>query len=158
SGLGDFETCRVLYDLLARGLIRELRREAPRRAEASAARRTISPAFWTALSALVILGASLSAVRMGYNPINRLPPAYEDPLLGEILTAITRSRVARVDEAIQVYYLQKGFYPDDLAELTRGHLVGGSALRDAWGRSLEYVPLSGGYRLLVPDRADLSLE
>jgi uncharacterized protein DUF4388 len=158
SGLGDFETCRVLYDLLARGLIREIRREAPRRAEPAVSRQQVSPGFWTALSVLLLAGAAFSAVRMGYNPINRLPPAYEDPLLGQLLTSITRSRVERVDEAIQVYYLQKGFYPDDLAELARGHLVGASALKDAWGRSLEYVPLGGGYRLLVPERSDLSLE
>src|SRR5437867_4042654 len=31
SGMGDVETCRVLYDLLARGFIREVRQEAQRR-------------------------------------------------------------------------------------------------------------------------------
>jgi hypothetical protein len=158
SGLGDFETCRILYDLLARGLIREVRKEATRRVEASVPRPQVSPAFWSALIVLVFAGAAVSTIEMGRNPANRLPPGYEDPLLTQVLTSITRSRVERVDDAIQIYYLQKRFYPDDLAELIRGHLVSGSALQDAWGRSLEYVLLDGGYRLSVVDRADLSIE
>src|SRR5258707_1270417 len=135
-----------------------MRQEVARRAEPSIPRPQVSPAFWSALTIIVLLGAAFSTLEMGHNPVNRLPPAYEDPLLAQVLTSITRSRVERVDEAIQIYFLQKGFYPDDLAELIRGHLVSSSALRDAWGRSLEYVPVEGGYRLLVPERADLSIE
>jgi len=158
SGLGDFETCRILYDLLARSLIREVRLEAPRRAEAAAPRREVSAAFWSALTLMLLVGAAVSALAMGRNPLNRLPPAHEDPLLSGILTSITRSRVQTVDEAIQVYFLEKGFYPDDLAELTRGRLVSGAALQDAWGRDLEYSVVQGGYRLGVTERADLSID
>jgi len=158
SGLGDFETCRILYDLLARGLIREIHSGPSKRADTSIPRREVSPAFWSALILVLFLGAGYSAFRMGHNAVNRLPPAYEDPLLQEVLTSITRSRVERVDEAIQIYYLEKKFYPDDLAELTRGNLVGGSALRDAWGRELEYALLDGGYRIRVKDRKDLSID
>jgi hypothetical protein len=161
AGLGDFETCRILYDLLARGIIHEIRPDPTKRTEASGPRAKASPALWHALTALVIVGAAASVATMGLNPLNRLPPTHADPILDEVLSAITRSHVNQIDEAIQVYYLQKRFYPDDLAELTRGRLISGKTLRDAWGRALGYVVEDGGYRIVVygPDgeeRKDLS--
>jgi len=163
SGLGDFETCRTLYDLLARGLIREIMPGSTRRAAPALVRSTFSPLLWRALTAVVVLAAAVSFATMGFNPLNRIPPAHPDPLLDKVLTAITRSHVKRVDEAIQVYYLQKGFYPDDLAELINGRLVTRGALKDAWGRGLGYLPDEGGYRIVVyaeggRERADLSVE
>ncbi len=163
AGLGDFETCRTLYDLLARGIVQEVYPETGRPATASAPRAKASPILWNTFTALLLLAAALSAVTMGLNPINRLPPSHSDPLLDEILAAITRSHVQRLDEAVQVYFLEKRFYPDDLSELARGNLVGPEALRDAWGRELGFRLEDGGYRIVVygPDgreRPDLSLE
>jgi hypothetical protein len=162
AGLGDFETCRTLYDLLARGIVQEIYPDAGRPATPTAPRAKASPILWSTLTALLLLGAAASAVTMGLNPINRLPPAHSDPLFDELRAAITRSHVQRLDEAIQVYYLEKRFYPDDLSELARGHLVGPEALRDAWGRELGYQLEDGGYRIVVygPDgreRPGLSL-
>jgi hypothetical protein len=167
-GLGDFETCRALYDLLTRGIIQEVRKETgkegPRRpALPSGIRTAASRLAWHVLTAIVILAAAASFASMGLNPLNRIPPAHEDPLFEQVRMSITRSHVKRLDEAVQIYFLQKGFYPDDLSELAKGHLVGRGALRDAWGRSLGYLPEEGGYRIVVYDsqgveRADLSLE
>jgi hypothetical protein len=164
GGLGDFETCRILYDLLARGIIQEVRPSAAARpVPAPAPRAAASPALWRALAALVLAAAGVSAVTMGFNPLNRLPPAHRDPLIEQVRTSVTRSHVRRVDEAVQVYFLQKGFYPDDLSELIKGRLVGREAVTDAWGRSLGYFPEDDGYRIVVygPEgeaREDLSLE
>ena len=164
AGLGDFETCRILYDLQARGIISEVRAESSRRAAGRLAPRSkASPVLWQVLSALVFAAAIVSAATAGYNRLNRLPPAHEDPVLQSVLAAITRSHVQRLDEAIQVYFLQKSFYPDDLAELIRGRLIGETAIKDAWGRNLAYEPAKNGYKVVVygPDgqvREDLSLD
>jgi len=164
GGLGDFETCRILYDLQARNIISEVKSEKPSKvADRIAPRKKASPVLWYALTFLLFAAAAASAATMGLNNVNLLPPAHEDPVLEEVLTAITRSHVQRLDEAIKAYYLQKRFYPDDLAELTRGRLIGEAALKDAWGRSLGYEPGEDGYKVLVygPDgqiRQDLSVE
>lgn len=164
AGLGDFETCRALYDLLARGIIQEVRKRGTRRAApVRGARSAAWAVLWHALSGILILAAAASAASMGLNPLNRIPPGHEDPLFEQVKVSITRSHVKRLDEAVQVYFLQKGFYPDDLSELAKGHLVRSGALLDAWGRTLGYLPEEGGYRIVVYDsrgveRADLSLD
>jgi hypothetical protein len=163
AGLGDFETCRILYDLMAREIIREVRLNSPGEVVVrSVPRPQISPLLWHALTAMVLMAAMASAATMFFNPFNRLPPAHQDPVLNDVLSAITLSHVRRLDEAIQVYYLQKRFYPDDLSELIRGRLIEEGTLTDAWGRKLSYESKSDGYRVIVMDaqgreKPDLSL-
>jgi hypothetical protein len=163
AGLGDFETCRILYDLLTREIIREVRAEVPKRAEPTVHRPSLSPAFWGFVSLLVFLAAVASAATMHKNPWYRLPPALSELQYDEILTAITRSHVKRLDEAIQVFYLQRGEYPVQLAELADRRLVASTTLKDAWGRDLGYQRTQLRYRIIVygPDgeeRPDLTLE
>ena len=52
---------------------------------------------------------------------------------------------------MQIYYLQKGFYPDDLRDLVRGRLVPDSTLSDPWGRSFGFISLTDGYRIIAYD-------
>lgn len=163
GGLGEFETCRILYDLLIREIIREVRTEAPPRPEPVVRRRGLSSSFWSLLSAMVILVAAASAVTMGRNPLNRVPPAHMDPQLEQILIAITRSHVQRLDEAIQIYFLRQGQLPAHISELEQKQIVAGRTLKDAWGRDLGYERTAAGYRIVVygpegEEREDLTLE
>jgi hypothetical protein len=163
AGLGDFETCRILYDLLTRGIIKAVRAEAARKMEPAPRGPAITSVFWSLLSLLVFLGALASLWTMGKNPLNRLPPAYVDPQLDEILTAITRSHVQRLDDAIQIYYLQQGQLPAHVSELQQQRTVETRTLKDAWGNPLGYERSGQGYRILVfgaagGERPDLTIE
>ncbi|HXI02342.1 MAG TPA: DUF4388 domain-containing protein [Candidatus Saccharimonadales bacterium] len=149
AGLGDFETCRILYDLLTRGIIREVAAEPYQRTDVAPARPLISSAIWGILTFLVFAAALISAGTMYLNPLNRLPPSHMDAQLDQILTEITRSHVQRLDEGIQIYYLQQGQYPAHLSELEQRGIVPATALRDAWGRELGYQRSGNGYRIIV---------
>ncbi len=163
AGLGDFETCRILYDLLTRGIIREIHAEPSRRQEQVVRQPTLTSSLWNFLIFLLFVAVAASAVTMGRNPLNRLPPAHSDPQLEQILTAITRSHVQRLDEGIQIYYLQIGEYPAHLGELEERRIVSSETLKDGWGRDLGYERGPTGYRIRVlgadgAEREDLGLE
>ncbi len=153
AGLGDFETCRILYDLLTRGIIREVHADQARRAEPVVRQPAVTSTLWNFLIFLLFIAAGASALTMGRNPINRLPPAHTDPQLDQIQTAITRSHVQRLDEGIQIYYLQLGEYPAHLGELEERRIVSAETLKDGWGREVGYERGPNGYRILVTDSA-----
>jgi len=77
---------------------------------------------------------------------------YLTPLIGRddvrsIRDSIARSRMQRIDFAIQVYFLRNRGYPENLARLVTDHLLKPSAILDPLGRSFEYEVLPGGYRI-----------
>ena len=64
---------------------------------------------------------------------------------------------SRITPAIETHTADKTLCHRSF-ELTRGKLVGGTALEDAWGHALDYAAGEGGYSLTVKDRADLSID
>jgi hypothetical protein len=77
-----------------------------------------------------------------------LAPAGAIEMIDDI---IARNRIDRLDEAVQVYYLQKGFYPDDLKDLLKGRLVRETSLHDPWGRGIGLISTTEGYRIIAYD-------
>ncbi len=87
------------------------------------------------------------------------------PFLGPLLPrqemrsirdAIARSRMQRIDFAIQVYYLLNRGYPENLKYLVTAHLLKPSAILDPLGRPFDYEVLPGGYRIAFSPSADHS--
>ncbi|HKY31770.1 MAG TPA: DUF4388 domain-containing protein [Candidatus Polarisedimenticolia bacterium] len=146
--MGDFETCRILYDLLSRNLI--VSSDAPAARTAVARRPRLAPILEQAGYLLVAGAVAASLATMGGSPFSGMPrhliPAGS---VERIQDLVARNRVQRLDEAVQVYYLQKGFYPDDLKELVKGRLVGEQTLRDPWGRSFGFISTTEGYRIIA---------
>lgn len=154
SHMGEFETCRILYELLSRNLVVEITFPG-----AVAAASTVSRAAPVAGRALEWLGYAafaaaiiVSVATMKNSPLSGMPgdlvPSGTVELIRDL---VARNRIERLDEAVQVYYLQKGFYPDDLNALVKGRLVSEVTLRDPWGRSFGYVSTTEGYRIVSYD-------
>jgi len=148
SGLGEFETCHILHDLLRRDLVasQDGAQPAPLRPK----RRILGPLLerlgYAGLAAAVLV--SLNTI--GRSPLVGSPQALAPPgALDHIRELIARDRIRRIDEAVQVYYLQKGFYPDDLKELVKGNLAGESTLRDPSGPSFGFIATLDGYRIIA---------
>lgn len=151
SRMGDFEACRIFYDLLSRNLIAAQSESVPP-PRAPARRRSFGP--WLEGAGYLALCAAIAASLTSGSPALRsgtpgmLAPA---DTLAEINDLVTRDRIMRIDEAVQVYHLQKGFYPDDLKELVKGRLLRPTTLRDPWGRSFGFISGTDGYRIIAYD-------
>ncbi len=152
SRLGEFEACRILYELLSRNLVS--RADAPAQPHVPVAGRPVRRGSVLERLGYAVLAAAalLSVTTMGYSPLSGMPrdliSAESVDLMWDL---VARNRVQRLDEAIQVYYLQKGFYPDDLRELVKGRLVYERALRDPWGRGFGFIVAPEGYRIISYD-------
>jgi hypothetical protein len=140
--LGEFETCKALYTLLKRGLIRPATREEiarAARAPTSDALQPSAPAMrlpWLALALLPILAVSLLVAPK--NPVNPfLGPAPKLPRRVEAARSWTR--MWGIWQALHARAEIVGSYPDTLGELSREGVLPQSSLLDPWGRNYRYV-------------------
>src|SRR2546428_3614134 len=160
--LSEFDTCRILFDLISRQLLDETKaagQKAVTAAQAPAVRAPReAPRFFLAVGYLLLVVAAGSLVMRRGETImteffrNEASVAYLTPLLPRpevrsIRDAIARSRMQRIDFAIQVYYLLNRGYPENLKYLVTAHLLKPSAILDPFGRPFDYQVLPGGYRI-----------
>ncbi len=139
---GEFDTCKALYTLLTRALIRQATREEV----AHAAQKTVTeiaptPSWrtqfpWLAVALLPLL--AMTVIVSPRNPANPLlGPAPK--LLPRVVAASSWSRMAGIWHTLQARSLLVGSLPDTLAELARERLLPNAKLQDPWGRPYRYV-------------------
>ena len=157
---GEFETCKALYTLLTRSLIRQASRDEISRASQRAPTDVFTPPSWRLhFPWLAVLLAPLVVFTVLLAPRN---PA--DPLLGpgpklfpRLLAAASSARMAGLWRTLQSRALLVGSYPDNLAEMCREKLLRPSAILDPWGHPYRYVLreqsvlLAGNNSAGVPD-------
>ncbi|PYT09384.1 MAG: hypothetical protein DMF49_02520 [Acidobacteria bacterium] len=144
SKLGDFETCRILYDLLNRNLLEEKTEDAGT-GGAAHARRSSS---WNAVArAGLPLLAVLSVLMVPWNPLS---PLGRGGVLtpDEVSRPVSRSRLSRIDLGLRVFYLEKGALPKSLEALETQGVLAPEDLHDPWGRPYSYR--------IEPTRYDIS--
>jgi hypothetical protein len=156
---GEFETCKALYTLLTRSLIREATRDELASANLTAnvaATASSAPTRlpWLAVPMLGLL--IVSAVLAPRNPLNPLLGPGQRP--GSRLTsAVSRARMIGIWKALQAHALLVGVYPETLGDLVRERLVDLRSLRDPWQQPYRYVLreqsvlLAGNTKNGVPD-------
>ena len=161
---GEFETCKALYTLINRTIVREARPEEQTVAAARAAATAESvlgqqhPAGlrlpWLALLLLPIVAVSqLLAPRNPANPIAGRGPK----LIPRARAAESAARMWGIWQALQANGALLGSYPDTLAELSGASTLSDSQLRDPWGHAYRFVlkedslVLSGSTRQGAPD-------
>jgi len=157
---GEFETCKALYTLLTRSLVREASRDEIARASQRTATETLTAPSWQPHSPwLALLLAPLFVLTVLLAPRN---PA--DPLLGpgpkllpRLLGAVSAARMTGIWHTLQSRALLVGSFPENLAELHRERLLPASPILDPWGRPYRYVLreqsvlLAGNNSAGVPD-------
>ena len=145
SSLGEFDVHRVLCDLLQRGLAEEVpaaTRIDPKRVvhvrEALESRAAIALVF-------VLVAVSVATIAFnGFVPW-RLGSARRDK--DRLREYVARSRLERVERAIQTFYLDSGRTPDGLAALVGGGYLGAEDVLDPWGHAVEFEARPDGYVL-----------
>ena len=141
SPYGEFETCKALYNLLTRSLIREATRDELARALEHTIEPAVtpSPAFrfpWLALVFIPLL--ALTVLLAPHNPLN--------PLLGpgprvasRLQSAASWARLWGVWQTLTARANLVGSYPDSLGDLTRERLLPEGASLDANNHPFRYA-------------------
>jgi len=138
----------AVYELLSRNLISTSGAVAAPRA--APRKRRVAPLFEKAGYAALAAVVAVSALTIGGSPLSGTPVSLAPSgAVEKIMDLVARNRMDRIDEAVQIYYLQKGFFPDDLRDLIKGKLVPDTALRDPWGRSFGFISTPDGYRIIA---------
>jgi len=153
-GLSEFDTCRVLFDLLNRTIVAPVGKVEARQAAAVQSQTASTLPGHLALGLALLLSAAAVAVHfsspfgvLGFGSFLEEPRAL-------LLGAVSRERMERLDRAAHAYRLEKGVVPADLRELVTSGLVSDRYLTDPWGRPYEYEPLPGGYVIRAPSTPD----
>ncbi|HVQ30552.1 MAG TPA: DUF4388 domain-containing protein [Vicinamibacteria bacterium] len=153
TGLGEFDVCRTLYDLLNRNIVApagkgttaKVVEEEPTEGIASA-----TPGY--VVMALVILLAAAGILAQWRTPfaVTGLAPVLQETAL-RLRESISLSRLRRLDRGIAAYALLQGAPPKRLDDLVDAALVDQSALHDPWRRPYHYEPGPNGYTLSAVD-------
>jgi hypothetical protein len=146
SGLNEFETCKALFELLNRQLIRpvmpvqaDLPVEAKRRfVPANTLGNIMTPLFW--------VWVLISVVMLPFHPLDYLPWV-DSPAKRDRMALTTKLELQRVAQSIQLYQLRTGRLPQSLEELARSGYLPMRNLEDPYGQRLIFQVTEGGYTL-----------
>lgn len=160
SLFGEFETCRILYELINRHLLEEVRTRTPQTApvKQAAPRQRLAPVVQGIAYLLLILVAGgavfyrmqpwLFDVWQGRRFAASLSPVLGGPDVGMLDKALATDRLHQVDFALQVYYLLYRTYPPALTHLVSANLLKQEDLLDSDGNLYGYETMQDGYRLI----------
>ncbi len=162
--LSEFDTCRILHELIGRQLLEESRAAASRvatgarPAEARAQGARALPPVVVAFAAVVLVGlvagtlyfrvqGFLAGRDRGETRSALLSALFHEPDVRELERAVARTRLQRVDTAIQVYFLMQRGFPENVRYLVTSGLLRPDGILDPWGREIGYEVAGSGYRL-----------
>ena len=153
-GMSEFDTCRMLFDLLNRNLITTVGRGATKQAEAVPDESVASatPGYLITLAAVLLAAVGVYATRATPFAVTGQPPllkSTEDLLL----QAVSRTRLERLDRAVLASNYAKGSPPRTLEDVVNQALVDRSYLKDPWARPYHYALTANGYLLSGVDDA-----
>ncbi len=151
-GMSEFDTCRMLFDLLNRNLISTVGRGTTKQAEAVPDEGVASavPGYLLTAAAVVLAAVGVFAQRTTPFAVIGQPPLLRSTE-ELVLRGVSRSRLERLDRAIQASDLATGAPPRTLEELVNQGLVDRNYLRDPWARPYHYALTGSGYLLSAVD-------
>lgn len=149
SPLGEFDVYHVLYELLNRNLVEEVRvASTPGVAQAEERRRV---ALSGALAFPVLLLAAAGALTALWAPLGPWRLAGVGPETDLLKLYASQARLERIENAVQVFYFDLGSIPKDLDALVRARYLDPADLLDPWGRPYALRVAAGGYEILGGD-------
>src|SRR5712691_2102072 len=151
-GMSEFDTCRMLFDLLNRNLISTVGRGTTKQAEAVADDTPASsvPGYLLAAAAVLLALGGIYVQRTSPFGVTGQPPMLKSTQ-ELMLQGVSRTRLERLDRAVLAYDLQHGSVPRTLSELVSQGLVDRSYLSDPWARPYHYALTDDGYLLSAVD-------
>ena len=147
STLGEFDTYRILAELLTRNLVEEIKKIPVPSVSGSRDRRLVDHMFMWTLDAivLVVVIAGLAGLRANSLAPWRVGPVVETAQ--QLRLHASQVRLEQLENAVQVFYLDAGTFPQSLDLLAVNRYVTEDDLVDPWGRIYGYRIARGGYQL-----------
>lgn len=150
----EFDTCKAVYDLVSRDLVREkgtagaAKGEGGPGAVSAGTPAEASPALVTGLLVLVVLLALAGAALYRFNPLNggSLIPGMRAEDVDRQAVAATASRLSRLAHVLESHRLamRDDGYASQLEDLVDLGYVETADLSSAWGEPFEYRLLADG--------------
>jgi hypothetical protein len=164
TGVGEFEVCRTLFDFLNRNLIAPAGLGAAPTLEEGGAEGAASavPGYVVAGLVLALALGGLVVQRRSPFAVTGLSPVLQRSHAA-LVEGATRSRLARLERAIEAWRANHGAPPATLEELVRADMVDRSYLLDPHARPFHYETGPKGYLLSAVDdsgdsRADATID
>jgi hypothetical protein len=151
SGMNEFETCKALFELFNRQLIRPVM---PTQADLpEEAKRMVSPdALGRVVAALAAVWLVVSVLLLPVHPLDHVPRA-NSPRSRDRMALESRLRLQSVTRSVHLFQLRKGRLPAALDELVRAGFLPPSATFDPSGYPLIYQVTENGYTLAAHNMA-----
>jgi len=154
TGMGEFDVCKILYDLLNRNIITFAGRGMGGPAEATIGRAEVPSSPMTGyvtlgVAAALALAGSIANWGRPFGVVT-LPPLLAGSYRS-MLEAVGESRLQRLDRSIQAYRFATGTLPKTLDDLIGAGLIDRSYLKDPWARPYHYALTQDGYLLSAVD-------
>jgi len=149
--LGDFDTFRILCELLTRGLIQEVARETQVHAAPTHASLLMERVANLGLYAALVFVVGTALFTLPVNPGSPWKVSGTREVSDLLRYTASHARLERIEQAIQVFYLDTGIYPAGLDLLAKHGYVGSADLDDPWGRAYGFQLSAGGYQLAGGD-------
>jgi len=151
SALGEFDTHRILSELVTRNLIEEVKR---RTSADVPVKRGFADILIRALLGLLLTGfvvAGFGTLRS--NPLTPWQLAARAGATEQLRFYASYTRLESIEQAIQVFYLDAGVFPSGLELLAENGYLRDEDLLDPWGRAYAYHLSAGGYQVFGFDGA-----
>lgn len=150
TALGEFDTYRILADMMTRNLIAEVKR--PTAADIGAERTGILDRLLQGvLNAIILLAVLAALATLNANPLSPWRVAGEDEGTRQLRFYASQARLEQVERAIRVFYLDAGVFPPSLEPLAFNGYIREADLFDPWGRPYGYGLSPGGFQLFGLD-------
>lgn len=156
SGANEFDTCRNLYDLYNMDLIQHAVTEDSETSVREIVEERHIP-FWIPASLLIII--SLFSFGLGWNPVNFYFKTPSEILLAPSQQAESaRYRLYKIEDAIDLFFLEQGRLPFSLDQLVRESMLDANDLVDPLGLDgdqfrYELIMTENSYRLFSLHRS-----
>ncbi len=146
ANMGEFDTYRLLADLMNRKLIEEVKR--PNAAMvAKTPRRMPEKVFHLMLGLTMTLFVAAALSTLPNNAWTPWQVALRDDSTDTLHRLASRQRLERIETALEIFYLDKGRFPDRLSELLVGDYLEPADLLDPWSQPYGYTISAGGFRV-----------
>jgi hypothetical protein len=147
--LGEFDAYRILYELLNRNLLEEVRATVALEPLTAPGARVRLAA--RSLALLIAALALLAVATLRFNPLSPWTIEGRSATSDRLRTFASRARIDRIDEAVRAFYLDFGAVPDSVEILARTGYLTPRDLVDPWGRAYGFERTREGYRIAGVD-------
>jgi hypothetical protein len=145
---GEFDTYRMLADMMTKQLVEQVAPERALYAAGPAAASRAGHVLAVVALALAVLGGLVTLPTHPLAPWTLLERA---GATNQLRHYASMARLERLEKAVQVFYLDTGSFPHDTGALAAGGYVTPADLLDPWGRPYELRLSAGGYQLVGLD-------